>query len=132
MILTDSEAPRWIRELARFVHLKSLLLVHGNVLDMVSYPVQTGKEGRRYWTESSLRGFFQRYLQGLGYEVVGAFDPVDGLDLADAAMEPLFERLANDQGAEGEGGWGRPTAGARSPGTGRAGRSRCPGKRWPA
>jgi hypothetical protein len=93
MILVGAETPRWIRELDRFVHLKSLLLVHGNVLDLVSYPVQAPESERVYWTESGLRDFFQRYLKGLGYGLVGAFDPVDGLQFADSAMEPLFDRL---------------------------------------
>ena len=39
MIVIDQETPRWIRELERFIHVKSLLLVHGNILDLVSFPV---------------------------------------------------------------------------------------------
>ena len=65
MILIDDASPRWIRELGRFIHLKSLLLVHGNVLDMVSYQVQNDAQ-RAYWTEGNLGNFFQRLLLGLG------------------------------------------------------------------
>ncbi len=100
MILANADAPRWIRELDRFIHLKSLLLVHGNVLDMVSYPVQVPDGERLYWTESSLRDFFHRYLKGLGYEIVGAFDPVDGLGFADTGMQALFEKTL--KGGDGE------------------------------
>ena len=76
-IVMDERAPRWIRELARFVPLHSLVLVHGNVLDHVSYPVaaDTGE----YWTESDLGGFLRRFFKDLGYDVVGVLDPVDGL-----------------------------------------------------
>lgn len=112
MILTTTDAPRWIRELDRFIHLKSLLLVHGNVLDMVSYPVQAANGERRYWTESSLEDFFHRYLKGLGYELVGSFDPVDGLGFADTEMRPLFEKTAQggDEAGGGNGGQGKSTA----------------------
>ena len=37
-ILVDEPAPRWVRELARFTPLNSLLLVHGNVLDLDGHP----------------------------------------------------------------------------------------------
>jgi MoxR-like ATPase len=108
VILIGPETPRWIRELDRFIHLKGLLLVHGNVLDLVSYPVQVPESGRVYWTESGLSDFFQRYLTGLGYAIVGAFDPVDGLRLADPAMEPRMEQACK----------GADTGGARRPSSG--------------
>jgi len=99
LIRIDADTPRWIRELDRFVHLKSLLLVHGNVLDLVSYPVETPNRNRVYWTESRLSDFFQRYLAGVGYEIVGAFDPVDGLGFAQPEMETRFEKLLQVAGS---------------------------------
>ena len=96
MILIDDASPRWIRELGRFIHLKSLLLVHGNVLDLVSYQVQTDARPP-YWTEGSIGNFFQRLLLGLGYEVVGQFDPVDGLAFAGDDMQKRFAELTGGQ-----------------------------------
>ena len=96
MILIDESSPRWIRELGRFIHLKSLLLVHGNVLDLVSYQVQT-EAHPAYWTEGNLGNFFQRLLLGLGYEVVGQFDPVDGLAFPDDDMQKRFAQLTEKQ-----------------------------------
>jgi MoxR-like ATPase len=93
MLLINDATPRWIRELDRFIHLKSLLFVHGNVLDLVSYQV-AAEGGRNYWTESNLRGFFERYLSGLGYEIVGLFDPVEGLSFALPAMQKLYDAIA--------------------------------------
>ncbi len=90
MIVIDHSAPRWLRELDRFIHLKSLLLIHGNILDLVSYQVQT-EEHRSYWTEGNLGNFFQRLLSGLGYEVVGEFDPVEGVSFSGEEMEKRFE-----------------------------------------
>ncbi len=100
MILMTAETPRWIRELDRFIHLKSLLFVHGNVLDLVSYPVHASGSGRDYWTESNLNQFFQRYLIGLGYEVVGIFDPVDGLEFATPPMQKLYDELRHGRPSE--------------------------------
>ena len=93
MITLDDQTPRWIRELERFVHVKSLLLVHGNILDLVSFPVARSDGNGSYWTEGDLEGFFQRFLSGLGYEVVGLFDPVDGLRFDTDEMGVCYESL---------------------------------------
>jgi len=93
MIVIDEETPRWIRELERFVHIKSLLLVHGNILDLVSFPVARSDGNGIYRAEGELSGFFNRYLAGLGYEVVGSFDPVTGLCFADDDMSGRYEAL---------------------------------------
>jgi ATP-dependent Clp protease ATP-binding subunit ClpA len=99
MIVLDDTTPRWIRELGRFIHLKSLLFAHGNVLDLASYPVRAGN-GKTYWTESNLGDFFQRFLGGLGYEIVGIFDPVDGLEFGNDTMREYFERIARGEKIE--------------------------------
>ena len=95
MIVTNSTAPRWIRELARFIRLKNLVLLHGNVLDLVSYAVRRPDSGDVYWTESDIAGFLKRFLVGLGYEVVGIVDPIDGLAFADDQMEPLYREISS-------------------------------------
>ncbi len=99
MIILDENAPRWMRELGRFVHLKSLLFIHGNVLDLASYPIQNTananeEKTRTYWIESNLGGFFKRFLTGLGYELVGLADPIEGLQFDnEEPMRDLFQRL---------------------------------------
>jgi len=90
-IVFDERAPRWIRELTRFAPLHSLVLLHGNVLDLASYPVET--EGDTYWTESDIAGFLRRFLTGRGYDVVGVLDPVDGLALATDEMRQRYQAL---------------------------------------
>lgn len=114
MIVINDDAPRWIRELDRFIHLKSQLFVHGNVLDMVSYPVLSANGDKRYWTESNLEGFFNRYLVGLGYEVVAAFDPVGGLSFAEQSMHELFERVLSGESASGDKAAAQPSAKRKS------------------
>lgn len=90
MIVIDTATPRWLRELDRFIHLHGLIIIHGNILDLASYPVRAAE--RTYWTETDLRTFFRRYLIGLNYELVGEFDPIDGLSFAVEGMERIFER----------------------------------------
>ncbi|OEU66979.1 MAG: hypothetical protein BBJ57_05165 [Desulfobacterales bacterium PC51MH44] len=93
MISIDSDSPRWLRELARFLPLKNLLFIHGNILDLISYPVKRSESDEVYWTESDLPRFFERFLTSLEYEVVGFFDPVDGLTFPSASMEKLFKQI---------------------------------------
>jgi hypothetical protein len=95
MILIDADSPRWLRELDRFIHLKSLLLLHGNVLDLVSCQVRSD-DGQHYWTESNLGDFFNRLLPGMGYQVVGLFDPVGGLSFPADDMQKRFNALAGE------------------------------------
>ncbi len=102
MILVDNDTPRWIREFNRFIHLKSLLLVHGNVFDLVSCQVENSS-GHRYWVEDQLSNFFRRLLGGMGYDVVGQFDPVDGLNFANDDMQQRFARLVDERPATQQG-----------------------------
>ncbi|MFH1137138.1 MAG: AAA family ATPase [Pseudomonadota bacterium] len=93
MILVNENSPRWLRELARFLPLKSLFFVHGNVLDLASFPIQN-QDGRVFWAEDILPRFFERYLRDLGYQLIGFFDPVDGLVFPEPGMEEKFQALA--------------------------------------
>ncbi len=97
MIIVNDETPRWVRELERFIYVKSLILVHGNILDLVSFPVARGDGKGHYWTENDLSNFFQRFLTGLGYEVVANFDPVEGLRFATAEMISRYVDLTGNK-----------------------------------
>lgn len=89
MINIDKECPAWIREFVRFLPLKNLIFAYGNILDLISYPI---KESREYWVESNLSGFFERYLLELGYDIIGFFDPVEGLSFSDTQMQERFNK----------------------------------------
>ena len=97
MIIINEETPRWVRELERFIYIKSLVLVHGNILDLVSFPVSRGDGKGLYWTENDLASFFQRFLAGLGYEVIGTFDPLEGLRFATSEMISRYEGLTGNK-----------------------------------
>jgi len=93
MIVLSETSPRWLRELARFVHVKSLLFVYGNVHDLVSFPICTEGSDEVRWTESDLPVFFRRFLVDLDYEVVGWVDPVEELSFATPEMADRFEQV---------------------------------------
>ena len=93
MIHTGQEAPRWIRELARFLPLKNLIFIHGNIYDLINYPVEK-PSGEVYWTESThLEHFLERYLMDCGYEVVGIGDPIDGIYFPKNEMRDTYRKL---------------------------------------
>lgn len=103
MILINAQSPRWCRELDRFIHLKSLLLVHGNILDLVSYQIQPEQPDQlenppaAYWIESNLASFFQRLLSGYGYDLIGLFDPIEGLTFyQQEPMQQLYQAILKE------------------------------------
>lgn len=94
MIDLGAECPAWIREFSRFLPLKKLLFVYGNILDIISYPVRPrGGPSEPYWSENDLPGFFERCLLGRDYEIVAFFDPVDGLTFSNIMMEKAFNKI---------------------------------------
>ncbi len=114
MIITDHRAPAWLQELARFIPLKNLLFLHGNIYDRMSFP--RAREGAEpAWVESDLRHFLGRLLTDLDYEVVGIVDPVDGLSFLESEMEELHRSLLSGPQAE-------PGASADGPRRGRGAR----------
>ncbi|GKT09131.1 AAA family ATPase [Desulforhabdus sp. TSK] len=97
IVLDDESSPRWLKELARFLPLKNLIFVQGNVLDLLSYSIQSQTQDGTsiLWTENTLPLFFRRLLEELGYDVVGLFDPVDGLSFALPEMEQTYKQLSS-------------------------------------
>jgi len=94
LIATDTpECPGWIRELVRFLPLKNLLFCYGNIHDRISCPVRDSATRAISWLELEPPQFFTRFLIDKNYEVVGSFDPVDGLTFCTPAMEGLYKKL---------------------------------------
>lgn len=92
MITITEASPRWQKELSRYLPLKSLLFLQGNILDLVSYAVRAG-DGRESWITGDLEGFLQRYLCDMGYELVVNLDPLNGLGFAEPWMSLLYKRV---------------------------------------
>jgi DNA polymerase III delta prime subunit len=94
MIHLGEESPRWLKELSRFVPLKNIIFIHGDIFDIISYPVTREAGGEVYWTESNdFSHFMERYLADLEYEVIGFLDPVEGMRFPTDEMQTLFKKL---------------------------------------
>ncbi len=93
MIVVNEESSRWLREMARFVCIKNVLFIYGNVYDLVSFPVQGDEPNQLRWTESDLPGFLRRFLLGMKYEIVAWADPVEDLTFVSPEMEVLFHKI---------------------------------------
>jgi len=100
MIDTGQECPAWIREFSRFLPLKKLLFVYGNILDLISYPIKRPGSETVYWTENDLPDFFERYLLGLRYEIIGFFDPIEGLSFSSPQMESNYNKISKGKNVE--------------------------------
>lgn len=78
------DVPSWMDELVRLAGSRSQVFVHGNVKDAVPVPVRL-PEGDTVWTLRNLRqaifDLFTTHVEG--YEVVAAYDAVDGMVFAD-------------------------------------------------
>lgn len=91
MHLTRDNAPLWMVELDKQLLRGKHVLLYGNVEDRFILP-ESGEV-------ASLPDFLNQYFCEAGYELVGHYDIVDGVQLADAeTMGPLFAALANPRG----------------------------------
>ncbi len=83
----QDDRARWMRELERLSGFKTQILLYGNVKDTVLYPLGWGEnpdvQGDKL---GSLREALFEFLHSRGiYQVVGAYNLVDGLTFSDSA-----------------------------------------------
>jgi len=68
--------PGWLHELNRFLRLRSLFVLHGNIYDQYLYPHPEGG----FRTAPSLRVLLHLFLQDVGYSSAVAYDVIDGFE----------------------------------------------------
>jgi|GEM_PF-6539505 len=85
--LNSRDLPRWMREFDQYLSLKNLFLLHGNIYDLLSYPVAA--ERGYQWGYFRLTQLLRLLFQDRGYGPVAFYDTVDGLTLA-AKEEAIF------------------------------------------
>ncbi|RJX18587.1 MAG: ATP-dependent Clp protease ATP-binding subunit [Desulforudis sp.] len=101
MINTETkECPVWIREMACFLRLKNLLILHGNVYDKVTFPITA--EGETDWPEMEVPQFFEHFLKAMQYEVIGFYDLIDGLHFQDKEMDKLYKQVQSGKSLSSE------------------------------
>jgi hypothetical protein len=83
-LLRDPATPRWVRELSRFLSIKSQFLLYGNIRDRVPFPV-----GGDVYDMRSVHETVVDVLSMRGYEHFASVDPVNGLTiLAPSEVDP--------------------------------------------
>ena len=78
----DAQHPRWLRDLRRFLPLKSQFMLTGNVRDL-----QIRTMGR-FATPATLEHVLTVNLKEMGYGAVLSYDPLRGVALADTRENP--------------------------------------------
>jgi hypothetical protein len=99
--------PKWIRELDRFLPLKSGLFLYGNIYDAYYYPNNlppangTPPAGAlEFVVERDLRTLLTRHLLASGYQLVVNWDPIDGFVLDGPNVEVTGATLLQQLKAE--------------------------------
>jgi hypothetical protein len=111
--MISENLPHWMRELARLSVSKSQLYLYGNIKDTVLYPIGTASED---WTLGPLREAMFEYLrQQGGYEIIAAYNIIDGMVFADAREGNQMSQLFDELVVQGEKGDVPATKGKRAP-----------------
>ena len=93
---TGSVKPRWLRDLVRFLPLKSQFVLSGNVLDLQAYEVAAGSI-----SVIPLQAAVARELYSFGYETVLSVDRVRGpMSLSNLGMPQPASEVLNRLGIE--------------------------------
>ncbi|MHB0938306.1 MAG: AAA family ATPase [Armatimonadota bacterium] len=99
--------PRWMRDLERLTSYKTQIYLYGNIKDTVLYPL--GRE-QNEWTLGPLReSLFELLRRQIGpYEIVAAYNSVDGILFADARDDNNMVKYFDEVVAEVEKSQGPP------------------------
>ncbi len=89
--MKESRAPRWIRELSRYLPMKSLFLLYGNIYDVLAYRHQ--EEGRESWSYYPLGSLLYCFFKDQKYSLVGFYDQVDGMTFKTDEERKLFQAI---------------------------------------
>jgi len=88
--MTETSSSRWLREFKRFLPLKSLFLLHGNIYDLLLYPVKSGDE--TCWAYFPLRKLLHRFFSDEQYRCVAYYDIVDGISFMTKEEMEIFQK----------------------------------------
>jgi len=83
MLISPKRSSPWIIEFQKQLFRGKHVLLYGNVADLFLFE-------EKY---ISLTQFLKDYFKQEGYTIVGEYDIVDGLKLADQTMQPEFDRV---------------------------------------
>ncbi|GFP40130.1 AAA family ATPase [Candidatus Hakubella thermalkaliphila] len=98
---------RWMRELNRYLPIKTQFYISGNIYDQVLYPLK--QNDTIYWSYLSVRDFFYRFFLERGYKIIGFYDLVDGIEFKNEEMYKDFRRLIKGKEVDTEKGQQKKT-----------------------
>ncbi len=82
---------RWLQEFQRYLPLKNLFLLHGNIYDLLPYPVHDGI--RIHWRYFPLNRLLYHFFKDRGYQTIVYYDPVNGLTFRTKEERELFTKM---------------------------------------
>jgi len=94
MSLKDAPVPRWLRELERYLPVKTQFYLFGNIHDLISYPANPPGEELK-WTYYHLRDCLFHFFGQHNYKLILFYDLVDGFQFRSAHDRDLFKRLSD-------------------------------------
>lgn len=93
--MSDFTAPKWSRELVRFLPAKSQFILWGNIHDV--YPIEL--QGNI--TTLRMDAFINATLRAQGYSLIVKYEPLIGFSLMDKGDAEIFKRLTNLESKDG-------------------------------
>jgi len=92
----DFEAPRWMRDLGRFLPLKSQFVLTGNVRDLQASEVMPGVLAPQGFNQT-----LADMLRRAGYAHVVLYDPITGFQALDADPQQSGEAILSNRSGGG-------------------------------
>ena len=84
--------PKWLREVDRFLPLRSGLLLYGNIHDFYYFPLNFAEalQGAtvQYRTHPTMERLLAAYLWNEGFDLIVAYDMVDGFTITQRPLPP--------------------------------------------
>ncbi len=74
----SNDYPKWMCEMERYLSVKKLFLLYGNIYDKIPFPIPNVSDKYEYLP---LREVLKKFFFHKGYTVAGFFDKVDGLTM---------------------------------------------------
>lgn len=116
--MAAADYSHYLQEFQRYLPLKNLFLLHGNIYDLLPYPVYDGSGVR--WKYLPLNRLLYRFFKDRHYQAVVFYDQVDGLTFQTEAERDLFRGMYKekdpDQDTTGNAGGGAaPTTADSTP-----------------
>lgn len=94
----QESTPRWLREFHRYLPIKTLFLLYGDIYDILPYQVSDGTD--LVWQYMSLNELLNGFLKDRKYRLVAFYDLVDGMNFPSEEDRRSFGEVSHGKGAD--------------------------------